>query len=267
MSNSFSRRNGFKQLHPIPISIRTDAPDEIREVIVVLAYEYGFSPKPLREVVCRALRKLPDKSNWTEYPNINNEIQLLISSCDWYRVYDVIEAIANKMRDEPFSFEYEKFEAELNDYFAENGVGWQLCAGKIEVRGDAVFENATHQAISNLHDGGFATAGNEVSEALHDLSRRPSPDITGAIQHSMAALECVARAVTGDHKATLGEIMKHHRDLMPKPLDDAVSKLWGFASENARHINEGRTPPFEEAELVVTVVASICTYLVKKGIS
>jgi hypothetical protein len=63
---------------------------------------------------------------------------------------------------------------------------------------------------------------------------------------------------------TLGEILKRYRDLIPKPLDEAVTKIWGFASENARHINEGCEPNFEEAELVVSTVAGVSTYLSKK---
>ncbi len=264
MSESFSQRHGFRQLYEVPISIRNDAPDELRGEIVELAYECGLSPTPLRLIVCRTFRKRPDKNNWSEYPNIDGELRSLIDNCNWYRVYDAIEAIATSMRDIPFSYDYNKFETSLNEYFIENGIGWQLVKGMIEVRGGEIFEKSTHQATADLQEAGLGTASSELQEALRDLSRRPEPDITGAIQHAMAALECVARAATGDSRATLGDIMKRYRDLMPKPLDEAVTKLWGFASENARHINEGRIPAFEEAELVVTTVASLCTYLAKK---
>jgi hypothetical protein len=81
----------------------------------------------------------------------------------------------------------------------------------------------------------------------------------------MAALECVARVCSKDEKATLGDIIKCHRDLIPKPLDEAITKIWGFASENARHVSEGRIAAFEEAELIVGVVASVSAYLVKKN--
>ena len=115
-----------------------------------------------------------------------------------------------------------------------------------------------------LTSTGLRTAQQELHEALMDLSRRPDPDISGAIQHSMAALECVAREVTGNPRATLGEIIKRNPGLIPKPLDDAVAKAWGYASEHARHIREGRMPSYEEAELVVGLCASVSTYLVKK---
>src|SRR5690606_10635807 len=111
---------------------------------------------------------------------------------------------------------------------------------------------------------GLSTAKRELQEAISDLSRRPFPDVTGAIQHAMAALECTARVCSGDAKATLGDILKRYPELVPRPLDEALSKLWGFASENARHIREGREPTRDEAELVVSLVASVSTYLTRK---
>jgi len=77
----------------------------------------------------------------------------------------------------------------------------------------------------------------------------------------MAALECVVRDVTGQPSKTLGQLIS---DLtMPKPMDTALEKLWGFASEQGRHIREGREPRFEEAELVVMIASAVSTYLIR----
>ena len=86
--------------------------------------------------------------------------------------------------------------------------------------------------------------------------------MTGAIQHSMAALECVFRNVVGNPKATLGELLKKHPNIIPPPLDQSLDKLWGYASEFGRHIREDREPEFSEAQLVVGVSAAVVTYLV-----
>ena len=57
---------------------------------------------------------------------------------------------------------------------------------------------------------------------------------------------------------------KDHRSVaLPPPLDTALHKLWGFASEQGRHIQEGREPRFEEAELVVTVASAVSVYLLR----
>lgn len=123
----------------------------------------------------------------------------------------------------------------------------------------------TRGAVAILGESGQSTAGTELHEAIQDLSRRPEPDPTGAVQHAMAALECVAREITGDSKATLGEIIKRFPDAIPKPLDSAIDKAWGFASEQGRHIREGRAPERDEAELIVGLAAALCTYLVRKA--
>ena len=58
-----------------------------------IAYATGFSPRTLRPVVCNTLKKRPNPGNWSEYPNIDNEIHNLIDDCEWYQVYDVIEGV------------------------------------------------------------------------------------------------------------------------------------------------------------------------------
>ena len=79
----------------------------------------------------------------------------------------------------------------------------------------------------------------------------------------MAALECLCREVVGERKPTLGELVKRYRERLniPSPLDSVIEKLWGYSSEFGRHLQEGRNPSREEAELVVSVSSALCTYL------
>ena len=86
--------------------------------------------------------------------------------------------------------------------------------------------------------------------------------MTGAIQHACAAMEATARDVMGD-SATFGALAK--RLDLPKPLDTAAEKLWGYASNNARHGLEGQQVDTPEAELIVSVACAICTYLAKRA--
>jgi hypothetical protein len=74
-------------------------------------------------------------------------------------------------------------------------------------------------------------------------------------------MEAVARDITGDRKATLGEILKRHPDILPPALREAFSKVWGYSSDVARHVDETRAPTLKEAELVVGLVAAAVTYL------
>jgi hypothetical protein len=114
-----------------------------------------------------------------------------------------------------------------------------------------------------LQQTGRTVAAGEIHEALKDISRRPNPDRTGAIQHAIAAMECVSRDVTGEPGATLGKLIP--KLALPKPLDSAVEKLWGFASERARHVREGETVDDLEAELVVSVACAVTGFLAKRS--
>jgi len=104
----------------------------------------------------------------------------------------------------------------------------------------------------------------EIQEALHDLNRKPKPDITGSIQHATAAVECILRNITGDHNATLGQILKKRKDIIPPPLNILVEKAWGYASDRARHVREGVALDYSEAEFVVTQFISVANFLTKK---
>lgn len=261
----FSRRRGYGG-DAVDITVRNDAPQSLRAALISIAYQTcGKGPKWLRGIVCDVLLVRPDRGNWTEYPNVDDEVQMLIEDCEWYRVYDIIEEIEKKAKGATWSPDQPTdFATEINRYFDTAGIGWKLTDGRIEARGDDAFEHNLRRAQETLQVKGLATSQSELRESVRSLSVRPEPDVTGAIQHAMAALECVAREVAGNSKLTLGQIIKKNPGMIPPPLDDTVSKAWGFASEQGRHVREGRTPDFAEAELVVGISSAICMYLSSK---
>ena len=241
----FSRRFGYRS--PRPITVREGAPIELRMAILKLANGLG-----MRDTDGVVRRVLP--------------LGGLVGCKQWYRVYDVAEAIHTAMEEHHDPRMAATFEEQLNEYFEDEGIGWQMRDGKIEVRGSEPFEAVARSAARTLAEYDRQTSAHEMHEALQDLSRRPEPDVSGAIQHAMAALECVARDV-GKSSATLGRVINDNAAAIgiQPPLDTALEKLWGYASEQGRHFYEGRkNPTFEEAELVVTVAAAVSVYLSKK---
>src|SRR5581483_11096369 len=105
----FSERHG----HTPPdadITVRHEAPYELRGVVANLAYECGMKPHGLRSLVCRVLQAREDPGNWSPYPNVDNEARELIDGAEWYGVYDIIEAIAGTVSDRV------RFEDEMNKY-------------------------------------------------------------------------------------------------------------------------------------------------------
>jgi hypothetical protein len=261
----FSKRNRYNAAKEI--TVREDAPENLRYFILQTAADLGWGPASIRPIICRALRVPPDPGNWSEYPNIDYEVNGLMAGCDWFKVYDIIEALHASMVKVDHNRQNEEapqFAAALNEFFIDEGIGWQLVDGQIVTRGTEGFEAVVTEATAALGDTGRPTAARHLHEALQDLSRRPEADLPGAVYHAMGSLECVARDLTGDDKATLGEALKRYPGLLPKPLDTALSQIWGYASNEARHVQEGREPNREEAELVVGLAAALSTYLVRK---
>lgn len=269
---AFSIRHGYASRDAeTEITIREELPQEVRDMIIDIMTQLGLDYDALFDIAAR-IGKQSWQSSEPKQSGTSSRVQLqrLVSEWDWYLVYDFVEhlcAVIENWEVQGDGRPEEDFEEKINGYFRHAGVGWQLQQGKIASRGSEAFEVAVHRAIPALKDGNHQTAGREIHEALADLSRRPHADLTGAVQHAMGALECVARTATGDLKGTLGEILLRHPDLIPKPLDTAVSKAWGYASERARHIREGNDPTRDEAELIVGIAATVATYLSKKKIN
>ena len=90
MSRAFSNRHGYGS-RDAEITVREDAPSDLRYAVAEIAKSAGSSPTAIRTVICRVLLVVPDSNNWSEYPNIWREILDLLADCDWFKVYDIAE--------------------------------------------------------------------------------------------------------------------------------------------------------------------------------
>jgi hypothetical protein len=261
-SQSFSKRHGLLP-EDAPITIRHESPDWLRTYVVSEAQAVNLGINEQREIVCRMLYESPDPGNWSPR-NVEFEVRELLRRTDWFHIYDYIEKVCANLQQDGHE-RLARFSERINEAFHIKGIGWKLTKGRIEVRGDESFEASVRGAVAIAESTGRRTTSQELHQALSDLSKRPDPDVTGAIQHAGAALECVARDVTGDSKATLGQIINKFPNSFPPPLDVVADKIWGFTSEHGRHLREGDEPHFDEAELVVGLSGTIATYLMRKN--
>ena len=261
--SSFSGRYNYR---PRPKNIvREEAPESLRHAIFEIADRASLAKVYVRDVIAEVLLEQRIPTIFDE-GDFDKALKDILMNVEWYRVYDIIEAlyaeIAGNFRGRR-KLNAKKFKNLLNKFFVENGIGWELRDGRIIYRSSEAFEKSTHEVPDRLDESGFQSAATEMREALKDISRRPNPDTTGAIQHAMAALEATAREVTGQPKPTLGQLVPA-LDL-PSPLNQAVSKLWGYASEHGRHIREQQqTPSPAEAELIVSVAGALCAFIAQR---
>lgn len=258
----FSKRHGLTS-EDAPITTRHEAPAWLRAYIVAEASAVDVDIHEQRIMVCRMLYESPDRGNWSA-SNVEYEVLRLLEVADWFCIYDYIELVCANLKQHPRNH-LARFTERINEAFRRKGIGWKLVDGRIEVRGEESFEASVRGAVELAERTGRATTSHELHQALADLSKRPKPDVTGAIQHAGAALECVARDVTGNPKATLGEIIRKFPNSFPPPLDEVVKRIWGYSSEHGRHLREGCPPHFDEAELIVGLSGTISTYLMRKN--
>lgn len=262
MPRRFSDRHGYRAPEK-DISVREAAPRKLREAIGQLAKQAGMSYSDLRDVVCDVLLTQPDPDNWSEVPNIRDEVNYHLKNCEWFRVYDIAEAIHTALSTSWDDEQATAFSDRLNQFFREQGIGWRMEEGNVQYRGTESFTQAVKEGQRALSNTGRSQAANELAEAVRDISRRPQPDITGAVQHAMAALEATARDVTGQPKPPLGKLVGS-LNLKP-PLDAALEKLWGYASNEARHGRQDSALDAVEAELIVGVAGAVCGFLAKRN--
>ncbi len=159
----------------------------------------------------------------------------------------------------------ESFPDLMNQAFEEFNIGWRMRGSVIAAMGDNMSRPLVEEAITALGQHALPTAQGELQEAVRDLSRRPDPDCTGAVQHAMAALEAVLRRSAQDDVPTLGALLIRYPDLVAEPLKTGLAKLWGWACElGGRHGREGNQVDRTEAHAVVSIAAAVVPFLLAR---
>jgi Protein of unknown function (DUF3606)/AbiJ N-terminal domain 4 len=124
MSRFFSDRYSYTGPEA-PITVREDAPKDFRYAVMQIAEAAGFGAGRIREIVCQVLLIPPDANNWST-PNIQGEIISLLNKCEWFKVYDIAEALWRSLEyDDDAQLLYQN---ELNRCFREKGTheDWEI---------------------------------------------------------------------------------------------------------------------------------------------
>lgn len=205
---NFTERMGI-EIPEHEIVVRNDAPADFRLYLLQMMLRYA-GLKKVRTCVCFVTKEAEDRNNWAENEYMKSEVQSILENWPWYRIYDIIESFFQQINDKI------GFEKEVNEYFVEKGIGWKLIHGILETRGEEAFEKEIKDVVDILGEAKLHTTQTEIREALKDMSKRPIPDITGSVQHSVAALECLCREITGEKNLTLGKLINTHSQIIPK---------------------------------------------------
>ncbi len=143
--------------------------------------------------------------------------------CQWYEAYDFIEFTLNYYNDDALT-------TDINNVLERELSGFRFIGG--------VFSDITdHEEVtmlqSALSDNDFPAVKAHLKRALELLSNREQPDYRNSIKESISAVESLARIISGDSKATLGDALKsiEKKGKVHPALKEAFLKLYGYTSD------------------------------------
>jgi DNA-binding transcriptional ArsR family regulator len=149
------------------------------------------------------------------------DLKVRILKGKWFDVYDLLEAILEVIDDE-------RLEETLNSYLERELAGYRI-VDQLFVEITAADEIA---AVEEAIEEGGSGASEHLRTALSHLADRSAPDYRNSIKESICAVESMARVVTGNEKATLGEALKTlESNGLHKALRDGFNKLYGYTSD------------------------------------
>lgn len=270
MADSFSARYGFgNRSNPI----REDVPESIRVGLREVLAKVGFD-RPLlqRRIICQALRVRPDQNNWSEYPNVDQEVDDLVHSLQWFKFYDMCEKL-NMLEEvrhgSPMLPEYVDilFSDELNKLFAEENVVYRMNAnGEIHPQGSPQFEEAIHVAIETLTDPVFQPPLEQFEKALSFRNGLP-PDHPNAVKEAVNSLEAVLQIVADKPGVALPQVLTTSDLGYDGHIVKIMKELYGLgcAVQGGRHAGVGGLIPSGiEADWAIHSSAACIAYAISK---
>lgn len=240
---SFSERRGLK---PIRQVIETDGmTDELRNSIwnclQALVWDsedfmhHRYGKFPLIDGFTERLWFFYFKRPTDERPSYahGNRSQKLLKlirdyffSAAWHEVYDFLEFVVATLENMP------KLPKLLNHILEAEMSAFRFIDGKLV---DITGEQEREMLEEALADTRFAGVASHLERALVLLADRRNPDYRNSIKESISAVEAMARLVSGNPKATLGEALKvlEKSGKLHSALKDGFSKLYGYTNDES----------------------------------
>lgn len=142
---------------------------------------------------------------------------------EWWQVYNFVEFL--------LQLSNEAFCDRVTVFLEREKAGYRILENQFVPIIDPVELSAVSEAASAPLN--FTGAREHIQTAISHFSRKPNPDYRNCIKEAISAVESVARVITGNPKATLGDALKSIDATMPihPALRDAMSKLYGYTSD------------------------------------
>jgi hypothetical protein len=189
----------------------------------------GAGTPPIFEfsrVLWSDLFKLPTDTRPRNGDQLLQKIRELYFKFEWGEVYNFIEFVVTYFDD------LQSLPNEINQILARELAGYRLIEGSIVPLTSRTEIETVEKALA---DDKYKGVAQHFQSALDLLSNRQNPDYRNSIKESISAVESMARVVTGNPKATLGDALKvlEKDHALHGALKEGFSKLYGYTNDEA----------------------------------
>jgi hypothetical protein len=203
--------------------------------------------------------KKPIDARPTYAAQLLNNIREYFFGCEWYEVYDFLEFVLRLENDEQLI-------TALNNILERELAGYRFVSRAFVPVTDAEEIESIEQALDS---GPFAGVAAHLKSAIEHLGRKQDPDYRNSIKESISAVESLAKELTGNSRASLGDalaILESKGKLHPA-LKRSLSSLYGYTSnENGiRHaMLEEPSLSAADAKFILVACSAFINYLKEK---
>jgi hypothetical protein len=245
----FSQRHGLK---PIQKIIQIDSmDDELRNglwncLMVIYFNNFSGGGDPMSPMALRgsnlhslfngywhSFLKRPLDNLHDVFPRAYDEVRELFFRFSWNEVYDFIEFTAENGPEELA----EQFRGLCNSILERENSGYRFVGRQITQITDPAEISSIQAALTAATPVMPVKA--HLETALSLLSDRKKPDFRNSIKESISAIEALARKISGNPKATLGDALKvlEAKNCLHGALKNSLSALYGYTSgaQGIRH--------------------------------
>ncbi len=209
----------------------------------------------------------------------------------WFEVYTIIETLIPLLKENFYRTYYIKrqpsdnppggisdpwyiqsyFREKINEILETENSGYRISD-------DMVFFPITSETelkeVKQTQKCEIESVRNRFNHAVSLFSDREKPDYPNAVKEAISAMESLAQYYTENQSGTLGELITSKKICMktpqlislPQPLKDAMSKLYGYASNegDVRHSNNEseHIVTFNEAKFIIVTASALINYII-----
>jgi len=277
MEGDFSQRMGFRPMKP-EIQLDDITYDLLTSLWNVLLAHYlnGYAPKAgssFRRVVgsnrasfARAyywhFKKAPIDQipvNWSDF---QSQLKKDFFAYTWHRVYSLIEFVITHVEDSRVPSITQSY----NTILEREGSGYRLIDGKV----CPITSPEEMAAVEEALDKGSAYSGisEHLSASIRMISDKQNPDYRNSIKESISAVESVARHITEESGATLGQALKilEKKHALHPALKTAFQNLYGYTNDadGIRHclMDDGKTLTSADARFMLITCSAFINFTI-----